>query len=322
MANPRISIDLMKKINLFIKKSSSLKYLDPNIFEIIDENKEISEMDYSDYYIEFIEGLPELDFESAVKIAREVYQLYGKEEEFDRILEKMISNYSINNGSLNKEDDNCITKATESRVLLSGTYYDVILLCHEIGHKLRYDDSINTPDIMDSVLFEVPSIILEFAASDYLRDKYDVDIDAKELRKKHIMSTKRESSIEDHIFQRVMKVLKERKLGTIDLYKEFMKDSEVFEYLNREDSSIEDCIEEGISSYSYDIGYILGSYINDREDKKELLNKLLKIKDKGIDRPFSIDIEIIKGALKEDINIELKEMLEKEKTTEDKEKNK
>ena len=316
MANTRINIDLMKKINSFIKEFGSLKYLDPSIFETIDEYKEISDIEYGNYYIEYISSLPKLDFESVVKIAREVYQTYGKEEDFDKILEKMIDNHNIENGSLNPEDDNCITKATESRVLLSGTYYDVVLLCHEVGHKLRYDDSISTSDIMDSFLFETPSIMLEFAASDYLRDKYGVDINAEEVRKKHIMSTRREDSIEDHIFQTVIKLLQERKLGIIDLYREFMKDSDIFEYFSREDSSIEDCVDLGISSYSYDVGYILGSYINGREDKIELLNMLLKYKDKGIEEPFTIDTEIIKDTLKDEskkeheINPELAEMFE------------
>ena len=281
MASTKINIDLMKKINSFIRNSSSLKYLDPNIFKTIDENKKINEIDYNSYYLDTISRLPKLDFESAVRIAREVYELYGKEEDFDKILDKMISNHSIDDGSLNPEDDNCITNANESRILLSGTYYDVVMLCHEVGHKLRYDDSITTPEIMDSFLFETPSIILEFAASDYLRDKYDIDINAQELRKKHIMATRRERGQEDQVFQGVLKVLKERKLGTIDLYRELGKDEKIVEYLSRDDSSLEDDIEQGISSYSYDIGYIIGCYTNSRDDKVEILNMLLQYKDKG-----------------------------------------
>ncbi len=316
MASTKINIDLMKKINSFIRKSSSLKYLDPNIFKTIDENKEINEIDYNSYYLDTISRLPKLDFESAVKIAREVYELYGKEEDFDKILDKMISNHSIDDGSLNPEDDNCITNANESRILLSGTYYDVVMLCHEIGHKLRYDESITTPEIMDSFLFETPSIILEFAASDYLRDKYDIDINAQELRKKHIMSTRRERSQEDQVFQGVLKVLKERKLGTIDLYRELGKDQEIVDYLSREDSSLEECIDQGISSYSYDIGYIFGCFTSARDDKVEILDMLLKYKDKGIDRHFTIDTETIKGSFKEEtkdeIKPDLKDMLEED----------
>ena len=135
--------------------------------------------------------MPKLDFENTVKISREVYKLFGKEQEFDTILERLISSYSIDNGSLNVDDDNCITKAHESRVLLSGTYYDVVLLSHEIGHKLRYDNSFS----------------------------------------------------------------------------------------------------------SYDIGYILGIYTNNSDNKKEILNTLLKYKDKGVNSPFIIDDEIIEYAL-------------------------
>ena len=297
MNNVILNTDLIKKINSFLKRANSLKYLDPNVFETIDGYKEISDIDFNNYYLECIANLPRLDFESAVKISREVYQLYGKEQEFDSILERMINNYSIDNGSLNPEDDNCITKASESRILLSGTYYDVVLLCHEIGHKLRYDNSMSPSDIMDSFLFETPSITLEFAASDYVRDNYGVDINAEELRKTHIMSSKRESSIESDVFSTVIRLLKERKLGTINLYRELIKDPMVVEYLSRQGSSIEECVDEGMSAYSYDIGYILGSYANRSENKTEILNTLLKYKDKGINMPFTINGEIIQSAL-------------------------
>lgn len=39
---------------------------------------------------------------------------------------------------------------------------------------------------------------------------------------------------------------------------------------------------KGISAYSYDIGYILGKYVNNSVNKVELLNMLLNYKDKGI----------------------------------------
>ena len=297
MNNIIINRNLIKKISSFLKKANSLKYLNPNIFETIDGYKEIDYMSFNDYYLDYIANLPRLDFENAAKISREVYQLYGKEKEFDRILEKLINNYNIDTGSLNKDDDNCITKASESRVLLSGTYYDVVLLCHEIGHKLRYDDSMNPSDIMDSFLFETPSIILEFAASGYLRDNYGIDINAEQLRKTHVLSMRRENNIEKNIFLTVIKLLKERKLSIINLYKEFSKDTNIVEYLNRQGSSIETCVDEGMSAYSYDIGYILGNYTNSSDNKIEILNMFLKYKDNGINMPFTIEEEIIKEAL-------------------------
>ena len=292
-----INKDLIKQISSFLKKANSLKYLDPNIFETIDEYKEINDIPFNDYYLEYIKDLPRLDFENVVKISRRVYQLYGKEKEFDTVLEALISNYSIDTGSLNKDDENCITNATESRVLLSGTYYDVILLCHEIGHKLRNNNFMNSSDLMDSFFFETPSIILEFAANNYLKDNYDIDIEADKLRKMHVLSIKRENNIEKNIFFIIIKLLKERKLNVINLYKEFVKNSDVIEYLNRPGSSINECVEEVMSSYSYDIGYIIGNYTNNSDNKIEILNTLLKYKDNGINIPFTIKEDIIKEAL-------------------------
>lgn len=284
-----------------MKKTNSLKYLDPNIFETIDEHKEINEIPFTDYYLDYIKNLPRLDLETVVKISREVYQQYGREKDFDQILEKLRSNYGIDYGSLNKDDDNCITKATESRVLLSGTYYDVVLLCHEIGHKLRYNNSLNPSlnsiDIMETFFFEIPSIVFEYAASNYLRDTYGIDIRANEMRKTHISSTKRGYGVENNVFLVVINLLKQRKLSAVNLYLEFIKNPNIVEYLNRQGASIENCVEEGISDYSYDIGYILGSYINNSENKIENLNMLLKYKDNGITMPFTIDESIIKGTL-------------------------
>ena len=297
MNNIIINRNLIKKISSFLKKANSLKYLNPNIFETIDGYKEIDYMSFNDYYLDYIANLPRLDFENAAKISREVYQLYGKEKEFDRILEKLINNYNIDTGSLNKDDDNCITKASESRVLLSGTYYDVVLLCHEIGHKLIYNNSMYPSDIMDSFLFETPSIILEFSASNYLRDTYGVDINADGLRKIHVLSMKRENSIENNIFLIIIKLLKAKKLSVINLYKELIKNIDIVEYLNRQGSSIETCVDEGISAYSYDIGYILGNYTNNSDNKIEILNVILKYKDNGINMPFTIEEEIIKETL-------------------------
>ncbi len=150
MDNSIINVSLLKQIHSFLKDCDSLRYLDANVFENIDKSKENNNVSFVGYYLEYINSLPKLDFESVVKISKDVYQLYGKEKEFDRILEKLKNSYSIDKGTLNKDDDNCITKASESRVLLSGTCYDVVLLCHEIGHKLRFDNSKNSPDIMDS----------------------------------------------------------------------------------------------------------------------------------------------------------------------------
>jgi len=297
MDNSIINVELLKKIISFIKKTKSLKYLDPSIFDRIDGNKELNDMPFTDYYLEYISNLPKLDYESVIKISREVYQLYGKEKEFDSILEKLISNYSIDTGSLNKEDDNCITKASESRVLLSGTCYDVVLLCHEIGHKLRHSNSMNISDIMDSFFFETPSIIFELAASNHLRDNYGIDINAGELRKVHILSTTRETSIENNIFSIIVDLLKKRKLSAVNLYKEFIRNTDIVEYLNKEHSSIESCVDEGISAYSYDIGYIFGNYINDSNNKIEYLNMILKYKDTGINMPLTIEESIIKQSL-------------------------
>jgi len=297
MDNSIINVDLLKKILSFLKKNNSLRYLDPNIFERIDRNKEFNDIPFTDYYLEYIKNLPRLDFETTVKISREVYQQYGKENDFDRILEGLRSNYAIDIGSLNKDDDNCITKASESRVLLSGTCYDVVLLCHEIGHKLRFDNSKKSTDIMDSFFFETPSIILEFTANDYLRDNYGIDIKADELRKVHILSIKRENGIENNIFQIVMSLLKGKRLNIINLYKEFIKNSDIVEYFNKQGSSIKDCIDEGMTGYSYDIGYILGEYVNNSDNRVELLNMLLKYKDNGINMPFTIEEENVKAIL-------------------------
>lgn len=297
MNNIVINKHLIKKIISFLKNADSIKHLDPNIFENIDRYKEIYDIDFNDYYLEYIKNLPKLDFESAVKISREVYQAHGKEKEFDSILERLINNHSIHMGSLNKNDDNCITKASESRVLLSGTYYDVVLICHEIGHKLRYNNSMNPSDVMDSFFFETPSVILEFAANNYLRDNYGIDINASELRKMHVLSKGRENNIENNIFLTIIKLLKGKKLNVANLYKECIKNVDVIEYLNKPGSSIEECVAESISDYSYDIGYILGNYTNNCDNKIETLNLLLKYKDNGINAPFTIGEDIIKEAL-------------------------
>lgn len=150
---------------------------------------------------------------------------------------------------------------------------------------------------MNTFFFETPSIVFELAANNHLRNNYGVDIRADELEKTHILSTSRETSVENNVFSTVMNLLKERKLSAVNLYIEFIKNLTVVEHLNRQGSSIESCIEEGMSSYSYDIGYILGNYMNNSEGKVENLNSLLKYKDNGITMPFTIDESIIKGTL-------------------------
>ena len=297
MSNAVINRNLLMKVISFLKKSNSLKYLDSNIFATIDGYRENSDIDFNDYFLEYISNLPKLDFETAVRIAREVYQMYGKENEFDIILNQLIANHSIDYGSLNKEDDNCLTKASESRILLSGTYYDVILLCHEVGHKLRANKNTQQSDIMDSFFFETPSIMLEFAANDYLRDVYGIDIGADELRKKHISSIQREDSIENNIFLSILKLLRERKLNAVNLYVEIIRNRNMTEYLNRQGVTIENCVDEGMSNYVYIIGYILAEYIRNSNSRREDLNMVLNYKDNGINAPFTIDPRIIKVAL-------------------------
>ena len=292
-----INVNLLKKINSFFKNTNSLKYLDPNIFENIDKYKEIIDISFNDYFLEYIKKLPKLDFENVVKISREVYQSYGKENEFDKIFKKLMNDYSINNGSLNKGDANCIINASEDKILLSGTFYDVVLLCHEIGHKLKYNNSINSAYLMDSFFFETPSILLELAANNHLRDNYGININADKLRKTHILSITKENSIDNDIFSIVINLLKEKKLSVVNLYREFIKNQVIVEYLNRQHSSIENCIDEGISAYSYDIGYILGSYLNYNNNKIENLNMVLKYKDYGITTPFTIEESVIKEML-------------------------
>ena len=297
MNNTIINKDLLMKVISFLKKSNSLNNLDPNIFATIDGYRENSDVDFNSYYLEYIGSLPKLDFETAVKISKEVYQMYGKENDFDKILEGLLNNHCIDYGSLNKDDDNCLTRASESRILLSGTYYDVVLLCHEVGHKLRNNNDIHQSDIMDTFFFETPSIMLEFAANDYLRDVYGVDIGADELRKKHVSSIKKEDNTENSVFLSVMRLLRERKLNAVNLYVEFIRNRNMTEYLNRQGVSIENCVDEGMSNYSYIIGYILGEYIRNSNNRSEILNMVLNYKDNGINAPFTIDPRVINEAL-------------------------
>lgn len=293
-----MSEQLIEKINGFLENSSSINFLDPNIFDMINQHKELNEISFGDYYLEYISSLPKLDFENAVKISREVYQMYGKENEFDNVLERLISGYYIDSGSLDKNDNNCVLNATESRILLSGTYYDVIMLCHEIGHKLKFDNSINEYDsVMDSFLFETPSIMLELSANDYLRDFYDVDLKADELRKAHILSSTRENNIDTFIFNTIINLKKYGKLDASNLYNVLMQNESVFNYLNSPNTSIESSVSEGLESYSYDIGYILGNYANSCDNKSELLNWILQIKSNGLNTPFTIDENIIGNTL-------------------------
>ena len=52
-----------------------------------------------------------------------------------------------------------------------------------------------------------------------------------------------------------------------------------------------------MTGYSYDIGYILGEYVNNSDNRVELLNMLLKYKDNGINMPFTIEEETVKTTL-------------------------
>lgn len=52
-----------------------------------------------------------------------------------------------------------------------------------------------------------------------------------------------------------------------------------------------------MTGYSYDIGYILGEYVNNSDNRVELLNMLLKYKDNGINMPFTIEEENVKTIL-------------------------
>ena len=304
---------VLEKINSFLEKSASLNFLDTNIFDMINEHKEINEIPFGDYYLEYVSSLPKLDFENVVKISREVFQLYGKENEFDSILERLKTGYYIDVGSLNKNDNNCILNATESRILLSGTCYDVVMLCHEIGHKLKYDSSISEYDsITDSFFFETPSIMLELSANDYLRDVYNVDINAGKLRKTHISSSVREENMETYIFNVIMNLKKSGNLNSSELYKKLMQNDNVINYLDSPNTSIENCVSEGLESYSYDIGYILGNYANACDNKLELLNLFLQLKDKGLNTPFTIDENMIEKSLGNHrlMNKELNDMIE------------
>ena len=288
---------ILKKIYSFFKSNDDIKNIDPTIFDNIDASKESNGINFEDYFLDYLDDLPELDFESAIKISREVYQSFGKETEFDSILEQLINSHSIESGSLNKEDENCVTKATESRIILTGTCYDVILLCHEIGHKLRYDDSYAPANLSDSFLFETPSIIMELAASDHLRDNYGINLNVDDLRRTHVLSKQKEDSIETKVFSTVMQTIKEGKPSIISMYKKVLSDKDIALYLSREDTSIENCVDEGLTDYSYDVGYILGHYTNNADNKIDLLNAFLKYKDKGIDFPFTVDKETIKEAV-------------------------
>ncbi|MBR3161564.1 MAG: hypothetical protein IKF19_02385 [Bacilli bacterium] len=291
-----IKKNLIKKINDFLKKSKSLKYLDPSIFENIDKYKKIKDIDFNNYYLECIKKIPKLDTNSAIKISREVYKLYGKEKDFDRILKQLIDDHNIFPGSFNESDFNCIIKASESRIFLSGTYNDVVVLCHEIGHKLIYNNSKNTDYVMDNILFEVPSTIFEFAATDYLKDYYNIDINTYELRKEHVLSMSKDTNLESDAFSIITRLMKERKLNILNLYKEIANNKKIVEFLNAPSNYIEDYVDNGISNYYYDIGYILASYTINSDNKIELLNMFLKYKDDGINAPFTIDEKIIKEA--------------------------
>ena len=299
-----IDKDLINKVIAFFKNSKSLKYLDPNIFISIDkykeENKDIemNDLAFTEYYLKYIESLPKLSLEDTINISREVYRTYGKEKEFNSILNELTSQNKISLGSLNMIYDDCIVKAKENNILLSGTYYDVILLCHEVGHKLTYNSSKSSDDIMNTVLSETPSIVLELAANNYLKEKYNIDLKADNIRKMHILNTSKQQDPETKIFDIIMDLIKSKKINIINLYKNLNKDKEIMDFLHLYNMSIEDCFQRVYQNYySYIMGYIISNDVNISKNKIKLLDMLLFFKDNGLKGLFSINENSIKKAL-------------------------
>ncbi len=290
--------NMLKKIIKFLKVyNNTVKYIDGDIFANIDKYKEESGLDFYETFLEYIKSLPLISYDNAVKIAREVYQIYGKEKDFDEILESLEKNHAIDNCSYDEKDDNFIIKASEDKILLTGTYYDVITLCHEIGHKLRYQGSTLRNDIMDDLFWETPPIALELAANKHLKEKYDINIDGDDIRRGQVLELEKFNNISTLITKIVFKLAKEKRLNIASLFREFIKHESIVSFLSRENNSIEECIGEEFFKYAYDIGYIYGSFINDSSNKKVLLDKVLSFKTNGIDEPFTIDEDYIKEAL-------------------------
>lgn len=327
-----IAIDrkVSKKIYDFTEENKSFKYLNTSLFENIDKYKEQINIDFTDYYIDRIKNLPKLSFDNVVNISKEVYKLYDKEKEFDEILNKMLTDKKIFTGTLDKTKSNCITNSNQSKIFLSGTYYDVILLCHEIGHYLKKSNEFNS-SVFNELFFEVPSVTLELAADKLLKDKYKVKIDADKIRMMHIFSIKRESSIERDIFLNIMEALKPTErhykkdyiptLVSGRLFQRLNKNPYFTEYLKKDNFSLGKCVSEQISEYDYDIAYILGKYIINSKIKNELLDSILRYMDTNVTNIFSLDSEIIKNSLKkenlslQDIDYILKNNIDKKEDT-------
>ena len=313
-----IAIDrkVSKKIYDFTEENKSFKYLNTSLFENIDKYKEQIDIDFTDYYIDRIKNLPKLSINNAVNISREVYKLYDKEKEFDEILNKLLTDKKIFTGTFDKNELNCITNSTQSKIFLSGTYYDVILLCHEIGHYLKKSNEFNS-SVFNELFFEVPSVTLELEADKLLKDKYKVKIDADKIRMMHIFSIKREPSIERDIFLNIMEALKPSEkhykkdyiptLVSGRLFQRLNKNPYFTEYLKKDNFSLGKCISEQISEYDYDIAYILGKYIINSKIKNELLDSILKYMDTNVTSIFSLDSEIIKNSLKKE-NLSLQDI--------------
>ena len=300
-----IAIDrkVSKKIYDFTEENKSFKYLNTSLFENIDKYKEQINIDFTDYYIDRIKNLPKLSFDNVVNISKEVYKLYDKEKEFDEILNKMLTDKKIFTGTLDKTKSNCITNSNQSKIFLSGTYYDVILLCHEIGHYLKKSNEFNS-SVFNELFFEVPSVTLELAADKLLKDKYKVKIDADKIRMMHIFSIKREPSIERE------KHYKKDYIPTLvsgRLFQRLNKNPYFTEYLKKDNFSLGKCISEQISEYDYDIAYILGKYIINSKIKNELLDSILRYMDTNVTNIFSLDSEIIKNSLKKE-NLSLQDI--------------
>lgn len=290
---------LSKKVKEFLENSKNIEYIDPSMFEMIDKNKENSTQDYLSYFLNHLKTLPTISFEDVVRISREVFKSMGREQDFDAILNRLRENGYISKGSLNIEDENCIVNAHESRILLSGTFYDVVLLCHEVAHKMNFDQENKYDPVMDEILFETPPIMMELAANDYVKEHYNIDIDGYNLRRSHVSTIKRNNEVEQRIFRIINALVKDGKLDYDNLYRELSKDSEIVEYFDSPIRSIERAYAEGVSDYSYDIGYILGNYANKRGMNKEILDIFLRIKEYGNNEAFTIDENVIKEALNE-----------------------
>jgi hypothetical protein len=318
MDNYEIAIDrkVSKKIHDFTEENKSFMYLNTSLFENIDKYKEQINIDFSDYYIACIKNLPKLSFDNVVNISKEVYKLYDKEKEFDEILNKMLTDKKIFAGTLDKTKSNCITNSTQSKIFLSGTYYDVILLCHEIGHYLKKSNEFNS-SVFNELFFEVPSVTLELEADKLLKNKYKVEIGADKIRMMHIFSIKREPSIERDMFLNVMEALKPSEkhykkdyiptLVSGRLFQRLNKNPYFTEYLKKDNFSLGKCISEQISEYDYDIAYILGKYIINSKIKNELLDSILRYMDTNVTNIFSLDSEIIKNSLKKE-NLSLQDI--------------